>query len=57
MSFNLTLEGSAQKENKLDYFEHKHIFVLNCNVLALFTLYARPSVGKSKDAVVHCIDI
>ena len=28
-------------------------FVLNCNVLALFTFYALPSVGKSKDAVVH----
>ena len=29
-------------------------FVLTCNVLALFTFYALPSGGKSKDAVVHC---
>ena len=28
-------------------------FVLNCNVLALFTFYALPSGGKSKDVVVN----
>ena len=28
-------------------------FVLNCNVLALFTFYALPSGGKLKNAVVH----
>ena len=28
-------------------------FVLNCNVLALFTFYALPSGGKLKDMVVH----
>ena len=28
-------------------------FVLNYNALALFTFYALPSGGKSKDAVVH----
>ena len=31
----------------------KTYFVLNCNVLALFTFYAPPSGGKSKGAVVH----
>ena len=56
-TFNLPPEGSAKKENKLDCFEHNHIFFLNCIVLALFTFYALPSGGKSKDAVVHSIRI
>ena len=37
----------------LDCLNTNTYFALNCNVLALFTFYALPSVGKSKDAVVH----
>ena len=33
-------EGSAQKENKLDCFEDKHIFNFNGNTQALFTFYS-----------------
>ena len=46
--FNLPPEGSALKENKLDCFEHQHIFCFKLQ----FTFYALPTGGKSKDAVI-----
>ena len=52
-SFDLPPEGSAKKENKLDFLKPNTYFVFISNVLALFTFYTLPSGGKSKGEVVH----
>ena len=53
-SFNLPPEGSALKENKLDCFEHKHIFCFKLQCASIVYLLCTALWWKSKDAVVHC---
>ena len=48
--------ANAKKEKSQIVLNTNTYFVLNCNVLSLFTFYALPSGGKSKDAVVHWQD-
>ena len=49
MPLSLPLEFTAQKENKLDRYEHENIFfVFNCNVVALFTFLQCPVVANCK---------
>ena len=52
-SFDLPVEGSALKENKLEYFELKHMCCFRLQCASIVYFYALPSGGKSKDAVVH----
>ena len=55
--FRFATRGQCIKGKKLDYVEHNHVFCFKLQCASIVVLLCTAIWWKSKDAVVHCIQL